>query len=85
MKHPADCQVALLVGDGPLRIYNGFDTDNDAPSVDEILANFCSFAVGEGNECCERFIFNNRHQQQGETFEQFLTPIRVLIKSKFLR
>ena len=47
----------------------------------EILAKFDSFAVGEINECCERFVFHNRNQQHSETFEQFLTAIRVLIKS----
>lgn len=85
-KQPVDHQVALLlhtIGDDALRIYNGFtfDTDDNTRSVDEILAKFDSFAVGEANECYERFIFNNRNQQAGETFEQFLTAIRVLIKS----
>ena len=47
----------------------------------EILAKFDRFAVGEINECYERFVFHNRNQQHLETFEQFLTAIRVLIKS----
>ena len=85
-QQPADYQVALLlhtVGDDALRIYDvfTFDTDNDARSVDEILVKFDNFAVGEANGCYERVIFNKRNQQQGDAFEQFLTAIKVLIKS----
>ena len=83
-KQPADYQVALLlhtIGDAALKIYSGFETEDDSRSVAEILAKFDSFPVGEINECYERFVFHNRNQQQRETFEQFLTVIRVLIKS----
>ena len=47
----------------------------------DILAKFDSFAIGEINECYERLVFHNRNQQQSEPFEQFLTSIRVLVKS----
>ena len=83
---PADYQVSLLlhmIGDAALKIYNGFmfETEDNSRSVAEILAKFDRFAVGEINECYERFVFHNRNQQHLETFEQFLTAIRVLIKS----
>ena len=83
---PAEYQVALFlhtIGDAALQIYNGFtfDTDDDSRSVADILAKFDNFAVGEINECYERFVFHNRNQQQNEPFEQFLTSIRVLVKS----
>ena len=83
---PAEYQVALFlhtIGDAALQIYNGFtfDTDDDSRSVDDILAKFDNFAVGEINECYERLVFHNRNQQQNEPFEQFLTSIRVLVKS----
>ena len=45
------------------------------------MAKFDTFAVGEINECFERFVFHNRNQQHSETSEQFLTTVRVLIKS----
>ena len=85
-KQPAEHQVALFlhaIGDAALHIYNGFtfDTDDDSRSVADILAKFDSFAIGEINECYERFVFHNRNQQQSEPFEQFLTSIRVLVKS----
>ena len=83
---PAEYQVALFphtIGDAALHIYNGFtfDTYDDSRSVADILAKFDNFAVGEINECYERFVFHNRNQQQNEPFEQFLTSIRVLVKS----
>ena len=82
-KQSTDYQVALLlhtIADAALKIYNGFtfETEEDSRSVDEILAKFDSFAVGETNECCERFVSHNRNQQHSETFE---TATRVLIKS----
>ena len=85
-KQPAEYQVALFlhtIGDAALQIYNGFtlDTDDDSRSVADILAKFDSFAIGEINECYERFVFHNRNQQQSEPFEQFLTSISVLVKS----
>ena len=75
-KQPAEYQVALFlhtIGDAALQIYNGFtfDTDDDSRSVADILAKFDY----------ERFVFHNRNQQQSEQFEQFLTSIRVLVKS----
>ena len=85
-KQPDEYQVALFlhtIGDAALQIYNGFifDTDDDSLSVADILAKFDSFAIGEINECYERSVFHNRNQQQSEPFEQFLTSIRVLVKS----
>ena len=50
-------------------------------SVADILTNLDNFAIGEMNECYDRFLFHNRNQQQNEPFEQFLTSIRVLVKS----
>ena len=72
-KQPAEYQVALFlhtIGDAALQIYNGFtfDTDDDSRSVADILAKFDSFAIGQINECYERFVFHNRNQQQSEPF-----------------
>ena len=79
-------QVALLLhvmGDQALEIYNGFNfaTTEDNRSVDEILAKFDQFAIGEINEIYERYVFNNRNQHESETFESSLATLRTLIKS----
>lgn len=79
-------QVALLLhtlGDEALKIYNGlpFDTPDTARTVDEITSAFEKFAVGESNETYERFIFNQRKQAEGESFELYVSALRQLVKS----
>ena len=79
-------QVALLLhvmGDQALKTYNGFQftAGEDDRTVDEILKKFDEFAVGEVNETYERYLFNKRNQNDGETFEGFLTALRLLVKS----
>ena len=49
--------------------------------MEEIIGKFDAFAVGEVNETYERFIFNNRDQKEGETFESFHAAIRSLAKT----
>ena len=63
-------QVALFLhtlGDEALRVYNGFHftSSEEHRKVDEILSKFDSFAIGEVNETCERFVFNKRTQKEG--------------------
>lgn len=73
---PRAYQVALLennLDDDAMRIYEGFDFDT--PSAErttaQILAKLETYAVGEENETYERFIFNHRCQEEGETFDNF--------------
>ena len=79
-------KTALLLhtlGDEALRIYNGFQiaTPEDDRRIVQIIEKFDDFAIGEINVTYERFIFNKRNQQDGETFESFLTAFRVLLRS----
>ena len=79
-------QVALLLhtlGDEALKVYNGFhfNVDEENRTVEEIISKFDAFTVGEVNETYERFIFNNRDQKEGETFESFHAAIRSLAKT----
>ena len=85
-KKPREYQVALLennLGDDAMRIYEGFrfDTPDDERTVAEILAKLESYSVGEANETYERFVFNRRCQDEGESFENFYSDLRVLVKS----
>ena len=82
-RQPAVYQVALLLNALALRTYNGFhfDTPEDRRTVAEILTCFDQFAVGEVNETYERFLFNRRCQNEGETFETFHAGIRTLAKT----
>lgn len=45
------------------------------------MIKFEEHAVGEINETYERFVFNHRCQEEGESFENFYTDLRVFIKS----
>ena len=82
-RQPAVCQVALLLNALALWTYNGFhfDTPEDRRTVAKILTRFDQFAVGEVNETYERFLFNRRCQNEGETFETFHAAIRTLAKT----
>ena len=85
-RQPAAYQVALLlhtIGDEALKVYNGFqfNTPEADRTTAEILEKFDTFAIGEINETYERFMFNKRDQTEGETFDQFLSAIRTLIRS----
>lgn len=79
-------EVASLLnalGDGALRVYIGFHFDNgeDNRSVEQIIQRFNTFAIGEINETYEKFVFNNRCQNEGESFENFHANIRSLMKT----
>ena len=71
------------IDDDALKVYNGFQfgTPERDRSVSEIIAQFERYSIGETNETYERFVFNNRQQNEGETFESFLASIRLLIRS----
>ena len=60
-------QVAMflhVLDDEALRIYNGFyfETDEDDRTLEEVIAKFTEFVIGEENETYERFKFNQRQQ-----------------------
>ena len=71
-----------LIDDDALKVYNGFQfgTPERDRSVSEIIPQFERYSIGETNETYERFVFNNRQQNKGETFESFLASIRLLIR-----
>ena len=81
---PREYQVALLLhtlGDEALKIYNGlqFHTPETDRTVAEITGAFDKFAVGERNETYKRYIFNQRRQQEAETFELYIYIILPLL------
>ena len=83
---PAKVQVALFLhslADDALRVYNGFQFDNDDSerTVNDIIEKCEDFAVGEVNETYERYLFNRHCQEEGEVFDKFLSDLRSLIKT----
>ncbi|KAL8581862.1 hypothetical protein ACOMHN_010236 [Nucella lapillus] len=69
------------LSDEALKVYNSFHFEVENPTVTQIMAKFDEFAVGEVNVTYERFMFNQRKQEEGETFEQFYSAARNLSKT----
>ena len=86
---PRSYQVAMLehsLGDEAMCLYNGFQfaTPQEHRTTTEILTAFDEFAVGEANETFERYQFNNRKKEEGESFDDFHAALRVLADLQFL-
>ncbi|RUA04044.1 MAG: hypothetical protein DSY43_07205, partial [Gammaproteobacteria bacterium] len=71
------------IGQSALEIYNSFQyADGEDPdNLDTIIAKYDEHFTGEINETYERFQFNKRVQQAGETFESYLTEVRNMAKT----
>ena len=85
-KQTEDFRVALFLhslGNDALRIYNSFHfttVENDR-KITEIIEKFDTVAIGKINIAYERFLFNKRDQQSGESFEAYLADLRSLLKT----
>ena len=83
---PRNYQIAMLensLGDEAMRLYDGFQfaTPQEHRTMAEILSAFDEFAIGEANETFERYKFNSRKQEDGDSFEDFHADLRVLAKT----
>ena len=77
------CAIMLsCIGEEALTIIDGLDLeDDDRKDPDKILDKLKEYCVGTLNEIYERYIFNSRNQEVGETFDTFLSSLRTLAKS----
>lgn len=66
--------------DDALEAYNTFELEEDT-TIEDILKIFEKFIIGESNETYERYCFNKRNQEEGESFEMFYADLQRLIKS----
>ena len=58
------------------RIYNTLNlSEEDAKDYTVIITKLEEFAKGTVNETMERHTFNNRNQEEGESFDDFLTDL----------
>lgn len=66
-----------------LDIYDGFkfEDDSDKDDIDKIIAKFEEYCVGQRNETFERYNFNMRTQQEGETVDAYVTALKTLAKN----
>ena len=58
-----------------------FDTEADRQDINKVLEKLEAYCIGETNETCERYVFNKRDQQQGESFDSYLSALRSFIKT----
>ena len=82
----AQYQKALFlctIGQGALEIFNAFryNTGEDPEKVDTIIAKFDEYFTGEVNETYERFKFNQRNQEVGESFDAYLIALRNMAET----
>ena len=64
------------------KIYNTFDlTADEQKDVNVIIQKLETFSKGTVNETMERHTFNQRKQDDGEPFDDFLTDIKFLSKN----
>ena len=50
-------------------------------TVQDILQAISEYAGGIVNEMCERFVFRQRKQEEGEAFDTFYNDLRVLSRA----
>ena len=70
------------VGPDGIEIYDSWQLPEEKRNdIGEILSKFQTYCVGETNETYERYTFNTRNQEPGETFDSYLKAIRTLAKT----
>ena len=79
-------QVAILLtllGAEAMDIYRSFEWVTAADKADIVIvkAKFKAYFTPRVNETYERYKFLKREQEQGETFESFLTDLNNLVSS----
>jgi len=68
------------VGTAAHRVFrtSKFDDPDDRANVDKIKEAFKRHCIGEANVTYERFLFHQRVQQPGESFDDFLADVRKM-------
>ena len=71
------------IGQSALEIFNAFQfsASEDPNKVDTIITKFDEYFMGDVNETYERFKFNQRNQEAGESFDAYLTALRNMTES----
>ena len=74
--------ATLLTCIGPdiLEIYDGlpFANDEEKTNVDKVIELLEAYFIGETNEIYQAYVFNQKVQEVGESFDSFFTTLRSL-------
>ena len=75
--------ISIQFGPDVLDIYDGLPFTNEAEktNVDKVIELLEAYFIGETNEIYEAYLFNQRVQEVGESFDSFLTALRTLAKT----
>ena len=75
--------LLTCIGPDALEIYDGlpFESETDKVNIDVVLQKLETLCVGETNETYERYCFNKRDQEAGESIETYVASIRSLAKT----
>ena len=77
--------AVLLNAMGPVgvRLYDDlvFTEEEDVEDTEVIIAKLDTVIRGEINETYERYVFNKRNQSMDETFDEYLSALKLLAKS----
>ena len=75
--------MLTCIGQDALEIYDGLDFENDEQrnDIDVVLEKLEKFCIGATNEIYERYTFNKREQQEGESIDTYVAALRLLAKS----
>ena len=82
----SDLRTATLltcIGPDILEIYDGlpFGNEEEKTNIDKVIELLDAYFIGETNEIYEAYLFNQRVQEVGESFDSFLTSVRSLAKT----
>ena len=74
--------LKLWVGDKGLDVFEGFTFDDpgDAKKLDIVLKKFEEYCTPRKNHIMAALKFNERRQGENESFESFVTDLKVLVK-----
>ena len=81
----ADFKVAMFlhaIGEKGLKIFNGlqFETEAEKQDINVIIDKFDTFTIGERNETYDRYVFNNKKQEDDESIDAYVAELHTLAK-----
>lgn len=86
-KEEKDCQAAIFlacIGTDAYDVYSNmeFAEETDRSDPAKLMEAFERHCVGEINEVYERYVFNRRQQEPGESFDTFVGDLRRLARTR---
>ena len=71
------------IGSDALEVYKAlpFESDEDKMIMSKVLELMEKHCIGQTNVIYERYCFNNRNQETGESFDAYLTALKALAKT----